>query len=65
MPLIATMGYSAADTGAAYDRARELCDRGGNPEQLFPILYGQIVFHPGHADYRKGQRLAEEFLHLA
>jgi predicted ATPase len=65
MPLIATKGYAAAETGKAYDRARELCDRAGTTEQLFPILYGQIVVHDSHADYRKGQQLSEEFLRLA
>jgi predicted ATPase len=38
---------------------------GSEPSRLFPILYGQIVFHDGYADYRKAQRISEEFLRLA
>ena len=65
LPLIATKGYAAIETGAAYDRARELCDRVGTSSQLFPIMYGQGVFSLVHGDYRKGQRIFEEFLSSA
>jgi len=65
MPLIATKGYGAPETGAAYDRARELCDQVGNPSQLLPILYGQIAFRINHAELRSARRLAEEFLRSA
>jgi predicted ATPase len=65
LPLIATKGYAAAETGAAYDRARELCDRIGTSSQLFPIMYGQGVFSLVHGEYRKGQSLFEELLRLA
>jgi class 3 adenylate cyclase/tetratricopeptide (TPR) repeat protein len=65
MPLIATKGYSAIETGTAYDRAHELCDRIGSSEQLFPILYGQGVFRLGYGQFRKAQSLFEEFLCLA
>jgi predicted ATPase len=65
LPLIATKGYAAIETGAAYDRARKLCDRIGNSSQLFPIMYGQGVISMVHGDYRKGQRIFEEFLSSA
>src|SRR5262249_10283833 len=52
MPLIAIKGYSGEETGAAYDRARELCERVGSAQQLFPILYGQIVFRMGRGEQR-------------
>ena len=65
MPLLATKGYAAPETGAAHDRARELCDQVGNPSQLLPILYGQIVFRISHGQLRSGRRLAEEFLRSA
>jgi predicted ATPase/class 3 adenylate cyclase len=65
LPLIATKGYAAIETGAAYDRARQLCDRIGNSSQLFPIMYGQGVISMVHGDYRKGQRIFEEFLSSA
>jgi predicted ATPase/class 3 adenylate cyclase len=65
MPLVAVEGYYGADTGAAYDRARELCERVGSAPQLLPILYGQIVVRMGRGDTRAVRRLAEEFLRSA
>ena len=65
LPLIATKGYGAAETGAAYDRARELCDGVGSSLQFLPIMYGQGVFWCVHGEFRKGQTLFEELLRLA
>ena len=65
MPLIAIEGYSGEETGAAYERARELGERVGSAQQLLPILYGQIVFRMGRGDHRAGHQLAEEFVRLA
>jgi class 3 adenylate cyclase/predicted ATPase len=65
LPLIATVGYGAAETGAAYDRARELCDRVGSALQSLPIMYGQGVFSTVRGEFRKGQSLFEELLRLA
>jgi predicted ATPase len=64
MPLIAVEGYSGEETGAAYERARELCERVGSAQQLPPILYGQIVFRMARADQRGAHQLAEEFVRL-
>src|SRR5262249_38388517 len=65
MPLIAIKGYSGQETGAAYERARELCERVGSAQQLLPILYGQFVFRMGRGEQRAARQLAEEFLRLA
>jgi predicted ATPase len=65
MPLIAVEGYTAAETGIAYDRARELCERVGTAQQLLPIFYGQIVFRMSRGDHRAAYQLAEEFLRSA
>ena len=65
LPLIATKGYSGDEVGAAYERARELCERVGSAEQLLPILYGQIVFRMSCGEQRVARQLAEEFLRLA
>ena len=62
---IAARGYGAPETGEAYIRARELCDQLGSTEQLFPVLYGQWVHHTVRAEYRKAQRVADQFLELA
>jgi predicted ATPase len=65
MPLIAIEGYTGEETGAAYERARQLCERVGSAQQLLPILYGQIVFRMSRGEQRAGQELAEEFVRLA
>ncbi len=44
--LLVTKGMSNLETGAAYDRARELCDQlGDDVEEIFPALYGNYIFH--------------------
>jgi tetratricopeptide (TPR) repeat protein len=65
MPLMATKGYNAIETGTAYDRAHELCDRVGSSVQLFPILYGQGVFHLTSGQFHKAQSLFNELLCVA
>ncbi|RWO75240.1 MAG: adenylate cyclase [Mesorhizobium sp.] len=63
MPLIATKGYGAPETGAAYARAQELCSRlKCSEQQLFPILYGQWAYHGVRSGWSKSRRLAENFL---
>jgi predicted ATPase len=63
--LIAAKGYSAPETGRAYARARELCQRLGDSSQLFAVLRGQYVFHNTRADLRTARELAEQLLDLA
>lgn len=42
---IAAHGYAAAETGAAFDRARELCEAGvGDARLLARVFFGQAVF---------------------
>jgi tetratricopeptide (TPR) repeat protein len=65
MPLKATKGYSAIETGATYDRARELCEKVGTTSQLFPILYGQGVFRLDRGEFREGLKAFEEYVRLA
>ena len=40
LALIATQGFAAAEVGATFSRARELCDALGEAPQLFPVLWG-------------------------
>jgi len=65
MPLIATKGYAAPETGAAYNRSRELCDRLGDAAQLLPILYGQWAYHTTRGDLLAARSMAETFLRAA
>lgn len=59
-PLIAVHGYSAAQTGAAYSRARVLCERLGEAEPLVATLSGEFVYHFVRGDYRMMRRLTDE-----
>jgi predicted ATPase len=63
MPLIATKGYAAPETGIAYARAQELCERLSCSEQRrFSIIYGQWAYHCAGGEWPKGRQLAEQFL---
>ncbi len=50
-PLIAVHGYSAPQTGAAYKRARALCERLGEVEPLIATLSGEFVYYFVRGDY--------------
>jgi len=59
-PLIAVHGYSAPQTGAAYSRARVLCERLGEVEPLVATLSGEFVYHFVRGHYPMMQRLTDE-----
>lgn len=59
-PLIAVHGYSAPQTGAAYSRARVLCERLGEAEPLVAIISGEFVYYFVRGDYPMMQRLSDE-----
>ena len=63
--LIATKGYAAPEVGAAYDRARELCQRAENSSQLPLVLFGLFAFYVVRADHEKALTLAKQLLSLA
>jgi predicted ATPase len=63
--LMAARGYSAAETEATYERARELCQQLGETPHLIPVLWGSYAVHLVRADFRNARRLAEEFVSLA
>ncbi|MGY3035664.1 putative ATPase [Bradyrhizobium sp. USDA 4354] len=63
--LMATQGWSAPDAGRANARARELCEQIGTTAQLWPLLYGQWVFHGVRAEHNAAREVADEFLRRA
>ncbi|MEH2503918.1 putative ATPase/class 3 adenylate cyclase [Bradyrhizobium sp. AZCC 1578] len=63
--LMATQGWSAPDAGRANARARELCEQIGATAQLWPLLYGQWVFHGVRAEHKAARDVADEFLRRA
>jgi class 3 adenylate cyclase len=64
-PLIATHGYGAAETVAAYTRALELAEGVSDPDLLFPLLYRRWVTHNIWAQHAVARDAARHFLELA
>jgi DNA-binding winged helix-turn-helix (wHTH) protein/predicted ATPase len=65
MPLIATEGYAAAEVGAVYLRARELCRQLGDPPDLSEVLWGLWTFYTLKAELRTARNVAEELLQFS
>src|SRR5262249_13538203 len=50
--LIAVKGFAAAETGKAFTRARDLCDRLGRPPEFFPrTARGKWAFHSTRSEF--------------
>jgi DNA-binding winged helix-turn-helix (wHTH) protein/tetratricopeptide (TPR) repeat protein len=63
--LIATSGFSSAETAGIYQRAHELCQSCGDIQQSFSVAWGlSCVYHVGGVA-REGLEMAEEMLRLA
>ncbi|HJU09887.1 MAG TPA: adenylate/guanylate cyclase domain-containing protein, partial [Candidatus Binataceae bacterium] len=65
MASMATKGYAAPETRAAYERARELCSRVDKSPQLVPIMMGLSIYFMVRAEYRTTCDIAEQMLKLA
>ena len=63
--LQATKGYGSEEVLTTYERARRLCQRLGESEQLFPVLYGLFRSKLLRAQYAGARELGEELLLLA
>jgi predicted ATPase len=63
--LLATRGFAAPEAGAAYTRARELCQQVGDPSQLFFVLMGLRIFYLVRGEIQTAREVGEQFLHLA
>jgi class 3 adenylate cyclase len=62
--LMADKGWTAPETRPCYARARELCERTGDSEKVFPVLYGQFSHHLSRGEVQ-AHDLATETLQLA
>jgi hypothetical protein len=65
MALNPLKGQAAPETGQAYARARELCQKLGETHQLLPVLFGQWTFHATRAAHADALAVADELLRLA
>jgi predicted ATPase len=63
--LLAVKGWGAPEAERAYTRARELCERAGDPSELFPVLFGLWNVHLLRAEARAAHELAGELLRWA
>jgi predicted ATPase len=63
--LIATKAYAAPEVGETYMRARHLCQRLEDPDQLFSVLRGLWHYHFGRAELQTSPDLGEQLLTLA
>jgi predicted ATPase len=63
--LSAVKSWAAPEVESAYARARELCDRLGDPPELFPAVLGMGNMHLLRGELRKAFELAEQLLRLA
>jgi tetratricopeptide (TPR) repeat protein len=57
--------WSATETGAAYERARDLCERLGETSRMFQMLLGLAVFHQGRGELRRAHEIALQLHDLA
>ncbi|MEH2556280.1 putative ATPase/class 3 adenylate cyclase [Bradyrhizobium algeriense] len=63
--LMAAKGWAAPEVGRANARARDLCERLGDTSRLFPVLYGEWVFHVVRAELEAGRTAGEDLLRRA
>jgi predicted ATPase len=63
--LIAIKGYAAPEVERAFTRARELCERLGDPAELFPALLGVWMVYYLRGELRVANALAEQLMQRA
>ncbi len=65
LALSAVRGRAATEVERAYTRMRELCERLGDPSELFPALFGLWVVYLLRGELRRAFQLAERLLRRA
>ena len=63
--MVAAHGFAAPQTGGAYQRARELCERLDDIPQLFAVVYGLCLYHLYAADLDAAQTASDQLLEHA
>ena len=63
--LMAVKAWAGPEAERAYTRARELCERLGDPSERFPALYGLWVVYLVRGELPRAYELAEELLQRA
>src|SRR5262249_10176794 len=65
VPLMATKGFAAPETGQAYERVRVLCQQLGDTPQIFPVLFGLYVFYFVRGEGQTSREVTAQSLRLA
>jgi predicted ATPase len=65
VPLLALKGFAAPEVEQAYTRARALCERVQDTQQVFPVLFGLWGFYEVRGDLQTAREVAEQLLTLA
>ena len=63
--LIAARSFAAPETGRAFARAWELCQRVGDEGRLCPVLFGRWIHHVSRAELDDSLAVAGDLLRLA
>ena len=63
--LIAARSFAAAETGRAFTRAWDLCQRIGDEGRLCPVLFGRWIHHVSRAELEASLAVAGDLLRLA
>jgi predicted ATPase len=63
--LMAIKGGGAPEVERVYTRARELCERVGEPAELFRVLWGVWYMYNLRGEHQRARELGEELLSLA
>ena len=64
-PLINVVGYAAANVEQTYQRARELCQRAGEPIDLYRALWGLAMCYLNRGEYINARALGTDILRVA
>ena len=65
MVYIAVRGYAAPEVGPVFQRARELCDEIGEPQQQFLVVFGNFAWRIVRGEMDLALTLAQEGMTLA
>jgi predicted ATPase len=62
--LLASKGNAVPETGQAYARARELCERLGDTAALIPVLGALSTYHQTAGEYAAMRQISEDLLRI-
>lgn len=60
-----TRGYADLEAGQCMARAREICEQRGEAPQLFPAIWGLLMYYLVTPDYHAARQMSEQLLRIA